>query len=78
MEGIKLPKLEEKEIFSKYIIELVERDNIGYIDAITEHCEKIGLEIEVAATLITPYLISKVSEEARNQNLIERIPVLPI
>lgn len=72
------PKLEEMEKFSRYIITLVERDNIGYIDAITEHCEEIGLEIEVAAKLVTPFLISKISEEARKNNLIERIPILPI
>lgn len=72
------PKMEEMEKFSKIIINLVERDNISYIDAITEHCEEIGLEVEVAAKLVTPFIISKISEEARQNNLIERIPVLPI
>lgn len=72
------PKLEEKEKFSKIIIDLVRKDNIGYIDAITEYCDGIGLEIEVAAKLATPFIISKISEEARKNNLLERIPVLPI
>jgi hypothetical protein len=72
------PKLEEMETFSRSIIDLVEKDRIGYIDAITEHCEQIGLEVEIAAKLITPFIVSKVSEEARRNNLIERIPVLPI
>lgn len=72
------PKLEEKEKFSKIIIGLVQKDNIGYIDAITEYCEGIGLDVETAAKLATPFIISKISEEARENNLIEKIPVLPI
>jgi predicted amino acid-binding ACT domain protein len=72
------PKLEEMEKFSNIIINLVGTDNIGYIDAVTEYCESVGLEIDIAAKLITPFLISKIAEEARNNNLLEKIPVLPI
>lgn len=72
------PKLDEMEKFSKRIIELVEKDNIGYIDAITEYCQDVGLEMEVAAKLITPFIVSKITEEAMSNNLIEKIPVLPI
>ena len=72
------PKFNEKESFSRSIIDLVERDKIGYIDAITEYCDSVGLEVEVAAKLITPFIVSKISEEARKNNLIEKIPVLPI
>lgn len=72
------PKKEEIEKFSKVIVNLVNRDNITYIDAITEYCQEIGLEIEIAAKLITPFIISKISEEARKNNLLEKIPVLPI
>lgn len=71
-------KVEEKERFSKIIIDLVKKDNIGYIDAITEYCENVGLEIETAAKLATPFIISKISEEARENNLLEKVPVLPI
>lgn len=72
------PKIEEMEKFSKKIIELVGKDNISYIDAVTEYCEEVGLEIEIAAKLATPFIISKISEEARKNNLLEKIPVLPI
>lgn len=72
------PKFEEKEKFSRIIIDLVNRDKIGYIDAITEYCDNIGLEIEIAAKLATPFIVSKIAEEARKNNLIEKIPVLPI
>jgi Phage late-transcription coactivator len=73
-----MPKFEEMELFSKQILFLAEKEELIYIDAVTEHCEKIGLEVEVAATLITPFLVSKISEEARRNNLIEKSPVLPI
>lgn len=72
------PKMEEREKFSKYIISIVEKDKISYIDAITEYCEVIGLELDIAAKLITPSIVSKITEEARKNNLIEKIPVLPI
>jgi len=73
-----VPKFEEMETFSKQIITLAERDRISHIEAITEYCESVGLEIEVAASLITPFLVSKISDEARKSNLIEKSPVLPI
>ena len=73
-----VPKFKEMESFSLEVISLAERDKIGYIEAVTEYCQTIGLEIEIAASLITPTLVSKISEEARKQNLIQRIPVLPI
>jgi|APCry1669189369_1035219.scaffolds.fasta_scaffold02189_4 hypothetical protein len=70
------PKLEEMEKFSRNILEIVERDKLEYIEAITEYSESIGLEIDVAASLITPYLKDKISEEARKNNLIEKMPVI--
>lgn len=72
------PKIEEREKFSRIIMEIVSRDNIGYIDAITDYCEKVGLEVEIAAKLSTPYIISKITEEARKNNLVEKFPVLPV
>ena len=75
---VTMPKFEEMESFSRAIISLAENDRLSYLEAVTEHCEKIGLEIEIAATLITPHLVSKISEEARRNNLIEKSPVLPI
>ena len=70
------PKLEEMEKFSNNILQIVERDKLEYIEAITEYSESIGLEIDVAASLITPFLKDKISEEARRNNLIEKIHVI--
>lgn len=70
------PKIEEMEKFSNTILEIVKRDNLEYIEAITEYSESIGLEIDVAASLITPFLKDKIVDEARRNNLIEKTPVL--
>lgn len=77
MAKVNVPNLDEIEKFSRIIIGIVEKDGIGYIDAITEYCESIGLEIDVAAKLLTPAITSKITDEARNLNLIEKSPVLP-
>ncbi len=69
-------KVEEIERFSLKITELVEKDRISYIDAITEYAESIGLEIEIAAKLLSPPIKAKLEEEALNYNLIEKHPVL--
>lgn len=69
-------KVEEIERFSLKITELVEKDRISYIDAITEYSESIGLEIEIAAKLLSPPIKAKLEEEALNYNLIEKHPVL--
>jgi hypothetical protein len=48
------------------------------MDAICHHCKETGLEIEVAATLISPALKSKIKEEAQDNNLLKKTSRLPI
>ena len=55
------------------IIERLKQDlDTGYMDAITHHCQETGLEIEVAASLITPALKAKIREEAMEINLLKK------
>lgn len=42
------------------------------IEAIIDHCESTGMEIEVAKTLISHALKAKLREEAQNANLIRK------
>lgn len=49
-----------------------------YLDAIVMHCDNIGLEVEVASTLLTPSLKVKIREQAENNNLMKRTSKLPI
>lgn len=61
------------------LIENVSLDE-GYtlIDAIVNHCNETGMEIEVASTLISPALKQKIKEEAEENNLMKKTSKLPI
>jgi hypothetical protein len=74
-----MPTKEEMLKFTKAIEELVAETDYNYIEAICEYCKETGLEMEVAATLITPNLKSKIHEQAQNLNMIKekgnRLPI---
>jgi hypothetical protein len=65
--------------FSYAIDSLVAKKEISYVDAILYYCESTGLEIGVAATLITDTLKSKIESEAIENKLLKtKINKLPI
>ena len=51
---------------------------IGLMDAICHHCKETGLEIQVAATLISSALKAEIKEEAQDLNLLKKQSKLPI
>ena len=69
-----MPNREEIKKFSMMIEQMV----IGYMDAICHHCKETGLEVEVAATLISSALKAKIKEEAQDNNLLKKSSKLPI
>ncbi len=68
-----MPSKEEKNVFSLKIEDVVARQNISYMEAIIDYCEQNSLELEVAATLLNPPLLSKIEDEAMNLNFIEKV-----
>lgn len=74
-----MPTKEEMLKFTRAIEELVSCTDYNYIEAICEYCKDTGLEMEIAATLITPNLKSKIHEQAQSLNLIKekgnRLPI---
>lgn len=60
------------------IEKLATDEKLGYMDAICHHCKETGLEIEVAATLISSALKAKIKEEAQENNLLKKSSKLPI
>lgn len=65
--------------FSLAIGKIVEETDYDYIEAIVEYCNRTNLEIEVAATLISPALRSKIETIAFEKNLLkEKWARLPI
>ena len=73
-----MPTRDEIRDFSIMIKEMAEAKKIGLMDAICHHCEETGLEIEVAATLVSSALKAKIKEEAQELNLIKKTSKLPL
>ena len=72
-----MPTKDEMMKFALEIEALVAKTDYTYLEAIVEHCT--GLEMEVAATLITPNLKSKIHEQAERLNMLKtksnRLPI---
>lgn len=74
-----MPTKDEMAKFAEAIEDIVTKTDYNYIEAIVHYCETTGLEIEVAATLITPNLKSKIRCVAADFNLLKgkssRLPI---
>ena len=73
-----MPTREEIKNFSMLIERMVIEKRLGLMDAICQHCKDTGLEIEVAATLVSSALKAKLKEEAQELNLLKKSSRLPI
>lgn len=73
-----MPSRDEIKNFSMLIEKLATDEHLGLMDAICHHCKETGLEIEVAATLISSALKAKIREEAQELNLLKKSSKLPI
>lgn len=63
---------DEIHTFSLTIESLVKDKSLPYMDAILYHCEQTGLEIELAAKLISGALKSKLKIEAETLNFLPK------
>ena len=73
-----MPSRDEIKEFSVMVEQLVTDKKLGYMDAICHHCKETGLEIEVAATLISSALKAKIKEEAQDNTMLKKSSKLPI
>jgi hypothetical protein len=69
---------DEKDEFSILILDRAEFYKTDCIDAIVTYCEEIGLEMEIAATLVNEVLKARLHDEAMELNIIEKSSKLPI
>ncbi len=67
-----MPTKNEISEFSNKIIDLVESEGCTIMDAIVSVCEKSGMEIDVASTLVSSSLKSKLREEAEALNMLKK------
>lgn len=73
-----MPTKNEISEFSDTINDIAERLRITRMDAILHHCEQTGMEVDIASTLISSALKSKLREEAQQLNLLKKTAQLPI
>ena len=73
-----MPTKNEISEFSELINDLAIREKMTRIEAIVHHCEQTGLEVDVASTLISSALKSKIREEAQEANLLKKTARLPV
>jgi hypothetical protein len=73
-----MPTRNEINDFSLMIDNLAEDLICTRMDAIIHHCEKTGMELEVASTLISAALKAKIREEAEELNLLRSTSKLPL
>jgi hypothetical protein len=68
----KLMTKDEVLTFSLNIENMVKKKGISYMDAIILHCEQTGLEVELAAKLISGALKAKIKVEAEDLNFLPK------
>jgi hypothetical protein len=67
-----MPTKDEMRDFSAIIEKLALEKAISLMDAVVLHCEQIGFEVELAASLLTPPIKAKIGEEAQALNLMKK------
>jgi hypothetical protein len=67
-----MPTKDEMTTFSLSIETIVAKKNIPYMDAIIAYCEETGLEVELAAKLVSGALKSKIQLEAEDLHFLPK------
>jgi len=73
-----MPSKDEIREFSLKIEEIADLYKVHCMEAIIQYCEESGIEVEIAATLISSHLKARIREEAQSVNLIKKSSRLPI
>jgi hypothetical protein len=73
-----MPTRDEIKEFSMLIESIAKDNKLGLMDSICYHCKETGLEVEIAATLISSALKAKIRDEAQDLNLLKKSSKLPI
>jgi hypothetical protein len=73
-----MPTKNEISEFSELVNKLSEELHLTRMEAILHHCEQTGLEVDVASTLVSSALKSKIREEAQELNLLKKTARLPV
>jgi hypothetical protein len=69
---------DEMVIFAREIDSIVAETDYNYFEAIIEYCNRTGMEVEVASSLVNNNLKSKIKMDAQDLNLLPKTARLPI
>ena len=72
MYNVNMPTKEEITEFSIKIEDIARAKSVSYMDAIVLHCETTGLEIELAAKMISGALKAKIKIEAEELHFLPK------
>ena len=78
IQSLKMPTKNEISEFSDKIIGIAEETGMTIMDSILHYCEETELEVDVASTLISSALKSKIRQEAQELNLLKKTSRLPV
>lgn len=73
-----MPTKNEISEFSEAIVDSSQELGLTLLDSIIHYCDTTGMEVDVAATLVSSALKSKLREEAAELNLLKKTSKLPI
>lgn len=73
-----MPTKEEMFKFQEEIEKLISGTDYNYMEAIVEYCNRTGMEIEVASTLVSKDLKAKIEIDAQELNMLPKTHRLPI
>ena len=73
-----MPTKEEIKNFSLVVEQMALNLKCSKIDAIVHYCQEMGMEIEVASSLLSSNLKAKIREEAEEANLLKKTSKLPV
>jgi hypothetical protein len=73
-----MPTREEKNEFSEKIMLRMQELRTDCLDAMVTYCEEVGLEMEVAATLVNDVLREQLEEAFAELNYLEKSSKLPL
>lgn len=73
-----MPTKEEMYKFQEEIENIVTGTDYNYMEAIVEYCNRTGMEIEVASTLVSKDLKAKIEIDAQELNMLPKTHRLPI
>lgn len=73
-----MPTRDEIKTFSLMIETMAVEMKCDLLDAMLHHCEQTGLELEVASSLVSSALKSKIREQAEKNNQLKKTNRLPL